>query len=72
MDFFEAMQQLKEGKAIRPKKWEEGDFICLQEESVKIAGKQRFKYKVLDQDECECTMLPIQAVLNSDWEIVED
>ncbi len=71
MDFFEAMQALKDGNKVRIKKWDEEDFICLQEEQVKIAGKQRSKYKILDQDFLECSMLPVNSLLQGDWEIIE-
>lgn len=71
MDFFEAMQELKAGKQIRVKKWEKENFICLQEEQVKIAGKQRSKYKILDQDLLECSILPMNSMLQGDWETIE-
>ncbi len=72
MDFFEAMQNLKNGEKIRVKNWEQDHFLCLQEESVKIAGKLIAKYKILDQDFLECSLLPATGVLNAQWESIKE
>jgi|HubBroStandDraft_4_1064222.scaffolds.fasta_scaffold198414_3 hypothetical protein len=53
MDFFEAMENLKDGKSVRLKSWKEGDYIELMESEVKKKGKKIIQYKVITQNDIE-------------------
>lgn len=72
MDFFEAMQELKNGSLVRLKKWEKDKYLCLQETEVKIAGKIKKKYQLLDECELEIDITSIKTLLQQDWEVKKE
>ncbi len=74
MDFFEAMALMKLGEKVRLKSWDKEDFIGAKEEEVKIFGKKRVKYTVLNSIEGEIPpTIPFSVLVQQEWEkFIED
>ena len=73
MDFFEAMESLKEGKRVRVKSWDSNNFIELVEEEVKRRGKRCVKYAVFNQLDLELSpSVSFAALLSAEWEIFDE
>lgn len=73
MDFFEAMENLKEGKSIRLKSWKSGDYIELTEKEIKKKGKKISQYEVVNQHGIELSpMVSFSALISSEWEVYNE
>lgn len=69
MDFFSAMNLMKEGNKVRVTTWSEDKFIGIMEQDVKIFGKTRKKYTPITQDEVEISpCLPFSVLITCEWE----
>lgn len=73
MDFFEAMSEMQDGSRVRLKSWPEGAYIGVKEQEVKVFGKKKTRYTVINADESDISpALPFSTLVKSDWEIFED
>jgi len=73
MDFFKAMQYMKDGQRIKIKGWPENTFIGVREEEMKVFGKKKIKYSVINSDETDISPLfPFSFLVNSDWDLVDE
>jgi|GEM_PF-6090574 hypothetical protein len=73
MDFFEAMEEVKEGGKVRLKSWPEGAFIGVKEEEVKVFGKRKTRYTIVNSDESDIpSSLPFSALVKAEWELFRD
>jgi hypothetical protein len=70
MDFFEAMKMMKDGTKVKLKSWPEDRYIGIKEEDVKIFGKRRTKYSVINPEETDISpCMPFSALVSNEWEI---
>lgn len=73
MDFFEAMELIKEGSKVKLKSWPDEKCIGVKEEEAKIFGKKRKKYTAITGDELDVSpCLPFSVLVSSEWEEVID
>jgi len=73
MDFFEAMQMMKDGRKVRVTSWEEDQFIGIMEQDIKVFGKNRKQYSVLTHDELALSpCVSFSALINCEWEEFKD
>jgi hypothetical protein len=73
MDFFGAMESLKEGKRVRVKSWDSNNFIELVEEEMKKRGKRCSKYSVYNQHDLELSpIVSFSVLLSAEWELYDD
>lgn len=73
MDFFEAMQRMKQGDRVRLKSWPKDAFIGVKEEEQKVFGKRKTKYTVINSDETDISpLIPFSALVKVEWELFED
>ena len=72
MDFFEAMEKMRKGEVVRLKSWPKEKFIGVKEEEVKVFGKRRVKYTVIDSNELDLPpCIPFSVLVSSEWCLVE-
>ncbi len=72
MDFFSAMQLMKEGKKVKLKSWPSEKFIGIKEEKLKIFGKFRTKYTAITSEELDISpSLPFSILVSSEWDLVD-
>ncbi len=73
MDFFEAMEEMAQGEKVRLKSWPENAFIGVKEEEIKVFGKRKTRYSVINADESELSpAIPFATLVKSEWEHFED
>ncbi len=73
MDFFEAMECMQDGDKVRLVTWPEGAYIGVKEQEVKVFGKKKTRYSVINADESDLSpALPFSTLVKSEWEIFED
>jgi hypothetical protein len=73
MDFFEAMEAMKEGAKVKLKSWPEEKYIGIKEEEKKIFGKKRKQYTAITSDELDVSpCLPFSVLVSSQWEQIQD
>jgi hypothetical protein len=73
MDFFTAMEKLKAGKKVRVSGWDEGKFIGLQEEKIKVFGKKKSRYTIInDKGQCLDPLVSLSLSLRADWALYQD
>lgn len=72
MNFFEAMKEMGNGSRVRLKSWPEDAFIGVKEEEVKVFGKRKTRYTVINADESDLSpAIPFSTLVKSDWELFE-
>jgi hypothetical protein len=72
MDFFQAMNNMKNGQRVKLKSWPQEKFIGIKEEEVKVFGRKKTKYTVINSDESDVSpILPFTLLVSSEWEIVD-
>lgn len=72
MDFFEAMQEMKDGKKVKLKSWPKEKYVGIKEEEMKVFGKKRKKYTVITEDEIDISpCLPFSVLVTCEWDLVE-
>jgi len=74
MDFFEAMKEMSEGQKVRLKSWPNEKYIGIKEEEVKLFGKRKTRYTVINSDESELSpLIPFSVLVTADWDYhIED
>jgi uncharacterized membrane protein YfbV (UPF0208 family) len=73
MEFFAAMQCMKEGQKVRMKTWPKEKFIGITEEEKKIFGEKRVKYEVItESEESLSPCVSFSVLVASQWEIFKD
>ena len=72
MDFFEAMELMKQGEKVKLKSWPPEKYIGIKEEEMKVFGKKRKKYTPITSDELDVSpCLPFSVLVSSEWDQVE-
>jgi hypothetical protein len=73
MDFFEAMEKMKEGEKVKIISWSDGKYIGLREEEIKEFGKLKIKYSIIDQNgQIIDFMVSLQACASCQWDVVDE
>lgn len=73
MDFFEAMSLMQQGRKVRLKTWPEDAFIGVKEEELKVFGKRKTKYTVVNADESDLSpAIPFATLVKCEWELFKD
>lgn len=73
MDFFEAMELMKEGAKVKLKSWTDEKYIGIKEEEKKVFGKKRKIYTAITSDEIDVSpCLPFSVLVSSEWTEVKD
>jgi len=72
MDFFEAMELMKEGKKVKLKSWPDEKYIGIKEEKMKIFGEMMIKYIAITSDETDLSpCVPFSILVSSQWDVVD-
>jgi hypothetical protein len=72
MDFFEAMEEMRQGGKVKLKSWPDEKYIGIKEEEAKIFGKKRKRYTAITSDELDVSpSLPFSVLVQSEWDKVE-
>lgn len=72
MDFFEAMQEMKDGAKVKLRSWPQEKYIGIKEEKMKVFGEMKTKYSVITADELDVSpALPFSVLVSSTWDLVD-
>lgn len=73
MDFFEAMNEMKDGNKVKLKSWPDEKYIGIKEQDMKVFGKRRTKYTVITNAEEDVSpILPFSVLVSAEWDLVPD
>lgn len=73
MDFFEAMEEMKQGSKVKLKSWPNEKYIGVKEQEMKVFGRRRIKYTAITSDETDVSpCLPFSVLVSSKWDLVDE